>query len=144
MSRTKPCSSELCSFLVSSAYYPAVGSLVSIAIFILKLLVIFVILHFILKIHYITYDFEGYYFEKILFTAEMRPAQAPGGKKYSTVYKIYHIDYLTSLTFLNSCQSSLYACSYWNSKIEKFCDGNSTHELHELHPLILLITIMLL
>lgn len=118
MSRTKPCSSELCSFLVSSAYYPAVGSLVSIAIFILQL---HVILHFILNLHYITYDFEGYYLEKKLFTAEMRPAQAPGGKKCSSVYKIYHIDYLTSLTFLTSCQSSPYAYLYQNSKIEKNC-----------------------
>lgn len=111
MSRTKPCSSELCSFLVSSAYYPAVGSLVSIAIFILKLLVIFVILHFILKIHYITYDFEGYYFEKILFTAEMRPAQAPWGQEI--FYRVQNISYrlfdffdiLKQLSIVTICMS---------------------------------------
>lgn len=82
--------------------------------------------------------------KKKLFTAEMRPAQAPGGKKCSSVYKIYHIDYLTSLTFLTSCQSSPYAYLYQNSKIEKNCVWNSTHELHELYPLAPIITIMLL
>lgn len=67
-----------------------------------------------------------------------------GQEIFYRVQNISYRDYLTSLTFLNSCQSSLYACPYWNSKIEKFWNGNSTHELHELHPLILLITIMLL
>lgn len=107
MSRTKPCSSELCSFLVSSAYYPAVGSLVSIDIFINKITCYFTF-YTQITLHY--KDFEGYYFEKKLFTPEMSRTGYRGQEIFFRVQNISYrlfdfFDFFNQLSIVTICMS---------------------------------------